>query len=62
MNHRTFGRKDLAALTEPIIDVPGMIGFIRELVQVRSVAETGESAAAGLVTGGTGPAGPGSAG
>jgi succinyl-diaminopimelate desuccinylase len=33
----------------PAIDVAGMIGFLRELVQLRTVAEVGESAAAALV-------------
>ena len=31
------------------LDVPGMIGFLRELVRARSLAEVGESAAAELV-------------
>jgi succinyl-diaminopimelate desuccinylase len=31
------------------IDVPGMIGFLRDLVRVRSVADAGESEAAALV-------------
>src|SRR5487761_382433 len=34
-----------------LIDVPSMIGFLRELVRVRSVCDQGESAAAALVAG-----------